>query len=471
MSHQSIILSSSGLKNIIQQDDREFTFIFKEQEIKLKNIYSEFISPIVSHMHHADPTIDRLYIDYQIKSTATTNDHGNDISGIQTLIVNISSGQSIEMNKEQLQDMRNISIFLGNEELFNKINEIFPLDTNDDNIGELLEIVEHQEKTKNGTNIYNQITIEIESIYDILSANFHKLDKKKLNSLSKRILIKIISSDHLQIENSDSLFDIIEELFDNEEGEEEKFESPTKIDFYEKVDLKSLSEEKFAKFLRNINPSEISGNLWKNMLDRLIGVGLESRESESAKQDQNRKPPMGEFLFDDKEENRMNGIIRHLTNESGGNVHDKGIVCVTCSSERGESCRLSKNAVDLDNKQTRFVSKNRENSWLKYDFKEKKVHPTHYSIRSKLCVKGDWHPQHWVIEGSNSGEEDWKILDTRNNITVLNDKSVTHTFDIQEKLLENEFYRFLRIRQTGKNAGNNYYLGFSALEYFGYITL
>lgn len=121
INEQSIILSSSGLKNIIQQDDKEFTFVFKEQEIKLKNIYSEFISPIVSHMHHADPTIDKLYIDYQIKSTATNN-QGNNISGIQTLFVNISSGQSIEVNKEQILDMRNISILHGNEELFNKIN-------------------------------------------------------------------------------------------------------------------------------------------------------------------------------------------------------------------------------------------------------------------------------------------------------------------------------------------------------------
>ncbi len=41
----------------------------------------------------------------------------------------------------------------------------------------------------------------------------------------------------------------------------------------------------------------------------------------------------------------------------------------------------------------------------------------------------------------------------------------------EEKIKEksNEFYRFLRIRQTGKNANKDNYLGLSTLEYFGTI--
>lgn len=74
-----------------------------------------------------------------------------------------------------------------------------------------------------------------------------------------------------------------------------------------------------------------------------------------------------------------------------------------------------------------------------------------------------------MIEGSSTGDNDWKILDTRENISVLNAQSVTHVFDIQENLKSNEFYRFLRIRQTGKNANKDNYLGLSTLEYFGTI--
>lgn len=170
---------------------------------------------------------------------------------------------------------------------------------------------------------------------------------------------------------------------------------------------------------------------------------------------------------------QLNGIIRKLTREYGGNVHDKGAIEVTASSDLGDPpYRHPKYAVDLDNKETRFTSKNIENSWLRYDFKGRKVRPTHYSIRSKPFDTGDWHPKNWVIEGSNTGSE-WKVLDSRQDVNVLNYKSVTHTFAIQEKLDHNEYYRYLRIRQTGRNACSNpnhhYILGFSALEYFGSI--
>lgn len=144
-----------------------------------------------------------------------------------------------------------------------------------------------------------------------------------------------------------------------------------------------------------------------------------------------------QFLYNGKEEHKMSGIIRYLTNESGGNVHDKGVVIVKGSSEAASS-RLAKIAVDLDAKDSQFRSKNLENSWLQYDFKNHKVHLTHYSIRSKDYGPGHLHHKHWVIEGSNTGDNDWKILDTRENISVLNAQSVTHVFDIQENLKSNE---------------------------------
>lgn len=50
-----------------------------------------------------------------------------------------------------------------------------------------------------------------------------------------------------------------------------------------------------------------------------------------------------------------------------------------------------------------------------------------------------------------------QILDSRNDISILDDGNVSHTFDIQNELEENESYRFLRLRQTGPNTqGSNY---------------
>ena len=175
------------------------------------------------------------------------------------------------------------------------------------------------------------------------------------------------------------------------------------------------------------------------------------------------------FEYDGKPNHSFNGIIHHLTEEAGGNVDEKGIVKVTSSSTNGNN--LSKYAVDLDDNQHYFQSLHQPDSWLKYDFKKRKIRPTHYSIRTRH----DWgncscHPKNWVIEGSNTNNGfDWKILDTRSEVTCLDDKNAVHTFEIQPPLPKNECYRFIRIRQTGFNTGDNYYFTLSVLEFFGSI--
>lgn len=63
MSNNSIILSADGLKSIVmncQGKVDDFTFIFGEKKIQLKSIFAEFVSPIVSHLHQSDPTINSI---------------------------------------------------------------------------------------------------------------------------------------------------------------------------------------------------------------------------------------------------------------------------------------------------------------------------------------------------------------------------------------------------------------------------
>ena len=161
------------------------------------------------------------------------------------------------------------------------------------------------------------------------------------------------------------------------------------------------------------------------------------------------------------------GIIRQLTEACGGNVYDKGVVGLSCSSTLSSDYYIPKGIVDLDNTENGFGSYDIENSWIAYDFKYKKVRPVCYLIRSTKFEKGDCHPMNWVIEGSNSGSSnDWTVLDSRNNITSLDESNAVQIFSIQKT---NEFYRHLRIRQTGENSRGSYYLEISALEYFGSI--
>lgn len=156
------------------------------------------------------------------------------------------------------------------------------------------------------------------------------------------------------------------------------------------------------------------------------------------------------------------GIIHDLTKECGGNVSDKGVVNVTGSSIDDDRY-LPKDVVDFDDNNSGFISQDVENSWLKYDFINKKVRPTYYII--KVLGKS---PNSWVIEGSNSDQSnDWTILDSRENITYdFHEGCDVKSFSIRK---DSQFYKYLRFRQTGKNNEFNNHLVLLALEFFGSI--
>lgn len=168
--------------------------------------------------------------------------------------------------------------------------------------------------------------------------------------------------------------------------------------------------------------------------------------------------------YDGNSSNALNGIINYLTKESDGNLNDKGIVIATSSSIQGSSF-LPKFAMDFDINSNYFHTNDEEHSWLQYDFQKRKVFPTHYSIRSRSTSSG-YRPKSWIIEGSNDSKN-WKTLDSRQEITGLQERNAILTFDIKSQPNQNESYQYLRIQQTGPNTSGYHHLIFSALEFFG----
>ena len=157
----------------------------------------------------------------------------------------------------------------------------------------------------------------------------------------------------------------------------------------------------------------------------------------------------------------LEGIIAHLTRECGGNVHDKGMVEVTASSVvRGFfGTSRPRNAVELGTN-LNFCSLPKKNSWIRYDFKGRRVAPTSYSIRSD-----DYrYPKSWVLEVSNDGEN-WEIVDRRENNEDLKENYATCNFTISARPPGS--FRFVRLLQTGENHEGNDHLALTSLEVFG----
>jgi hypothetical protein len=70
----------------------------------------------------------------------------------------------------------------------------------------------------------------------------------------------------------------------------------------------------------------------------------------------------------------------------------------------------------------------------------------------------------WQIEGSNDGNT-WKSLDSRST-NDLYGIWIVKTYACSA-VNPNEFFRFIRIRQTGRNSHNNDFFNLCNIEFFG----
>ena len=100
------------------------------------------------------------------------------------------------------------------------------------------------------------------------------------------------------------------------------------------------------------------------------------------------------------------------------------------------------------------------NEWIQYDMIDKQIQLTHYTIKnvSKYC-----HLEQWEILGSNNGEN-FTIIDKK-NIKEPNGSIVFKTYEIQNP--PQQFYRYIRIKQTGLSTNGKYTFPYNCFEFFG----
>jgi hypothetical protein len=137
----------------------------------------------------------------------------------------------------------------------------------------------------------------------------------------------------------------------------------------------------------------------------------------------------------------LDGILSHLSQKHGGNVHDKGIVTITSSSVISTDPQYSaKNLADV-NKGCIFSSKNEVNQWVQLDFHYIRVNPIRYSLQSHNCPSNCFHLKSWVIEGSIDGSG-WTKLERRTNNNDLNGPLLISSFSLSRSI----DYRLIRLQ-------------------------
>lgn len=183
--------------------------------------------------------------------------------------------------------------------------------------------------------------------------------------------------------------------------------------------------------------------------------------------------PFGEFEPTPESENLdfdddfgTNGILYRLgsVNDTVAytNPADLALVEVEASSLLADSTDA---ASILDRQTLRCVTKPLRNSSFTLRFKEgRRVIPTHYSLRHY----SSWDTEalrYWVLEASNDGMN-WVGLREHLDDRSLSKKGQTASWAINPPANSGSFSQF-RVRQTGPNSNNHYYLALSGFELFG----
>jgi len=147
----------------------------------------------------------------------------------------------------------------------------------------------------------------------------------------------------------------------------------------------------------------------------------------------------------------------------GNNLSDDEDFEVTASSMRSNEYHPHN---VLKNDESMWYSFDTPNSWIQFDFKRKQLSLTSYSLNISLKLKS------WNVEGSIDGLS-FEIIDNKvdnsdfkSSNCSFNDPRSLKNFNVQPN---NKYYRYIRIKSSGKNWHDTNSMAFYRVELFGFV--
>lgn len=176
---------------------------------------------------------------------------------------------------------------------------------------------------------------------------------------------------------------------------------------------------------------------------------------------------------------QFEGILKYLTRLNQTNIYDNKTIKITTNSMHTDDIHYfvkkpnfyhPKNMIDYD-KDNEYKSTDVGGAIVCFDFKDKFVNLSKYQIQTSMKEKSTTHLKNWVIEVSEDGSN-WFEIDRRKNDESLNEPRKSNVFDIQNP--NNNFYRYLRLRQIGTshyNCENCNIFSISRFDFYGQIKV
>jgi hypothetical protein len=418
---QTFQLSADGIKRAASVEEHSFEIVIAKKSFFVPRFQAVFISPRIHQLLISDPTINKFVVD------GISSDDFSEID-----FTKLIDGEMIRLSESSESMVGIVGKSLCNEEMMIRFVE-----------NELSKDELTISTAVSRLHLKNEYSISDDDEIEFISSHMSSISN--LSEIGVDNLERILSHSKLQIRSEDWLFDFINEL-----------DSEYSV-LFQYISWKYLSCEYVEKMISDFSLSDLDYATWNCICDRLRCEII--LDESSSRHGSDAGPSTGGIESVQYDRNSpLNGIISKLRRECGGNVYDKGIMTIASS---GDSCNRCYNVTD-DNYSGSFQTRNVPNSWICLDFHEKRISMNAYTIKS---TGSNVHLMTWMIEGSNDSSK-WNPIDEVRNSQELNGNSLVKTFEIAKS---SGFYRWIRIRQTGKNSSGYDRLYLSCIELFGRI--
>ena len=436
---------NNAQKIAIDKYENNFTFIVGDQEYQTNRFVADILSPIINESHYQDESIN----EFRIQTKHEPGRYFNEF-------LQLARFQAEEIDEEKRLIFSDYFLQLGNIDEYFKLQPTYFTDISVSNVISRI-------KTLSCNNIKKYITGNEENnlltLINFASEHFCEIDKEELITVEAGTLAKIIDNSHLQLNTEDELIEIVLKKY-TEEPEETS-------NLFEYIEFKTLSEESIEQFIEKFDIEYLTRGTWLSICGRLCKSKIyESRFHRQTGQNQKQKEEelsKKTISIEHQEGREFSGIMKHLSESTGGNIHDNGTIEITSNSIYSD-CYHPKNLVNYNQSPYTFYESNNEaNTYIRFDFKDKKIQVDSYSIQSDNNDPNSGHLRNWVLEVSNDSDH-WEVIDSHSNDSSLNGSNIIKTFHTNKS---ESFYRFVQIRQTGQNWQNDYYVYFPYVEFYG----
>jgi hypothetical protein len=409
-------LSSDSIQRALSVEVPSFTIFLGNDHYDLPRFQAACVSPHIHNSLITDPTTPEFFVKHIFVPDSSI-----------AAFFRYVSGSLSDFSPPLASDFREIALSLGNSSLAEHFTTLEP-STHDFDLSLVLDrlLAKHA----------SQLALDPELA--LAAAHFSEASLDALSSLPADLLASVLSHSALVLPSEDALVAVIGDLgepyFCLLEHVRCALLSAAALDAY--LDLLDRAGEFFC-----VNPAILA-----HLIDRLRLVAAPAEADAGAAE---LSAPSAAVVY--SADDPLGGVFKRMR-EGGPNVD------VSSSGDCSGYCR----SVTEVFPQCDWQSHCRAGAWICFDFHDAPISLSHYTIMSDYTDNN--HLVQWAVEGSEDQRE-WTPIDEQNT-NDLNGNGRVKTFVVQRPL-EVPFFRYIRLRQTGRNSSNNDHLLLNRIDFFG----